>query len=104
MRYAVEFGANSWQWTLAFGVAGATAYHLWRSHAAAWLKALRAGGALALILALLQPALVRKTAQLAKPKLLIFVDQSHSWGGTAGRGSRLVAAAKGLLEHKALIE
>lgn len=104
MRYGLEFAAGGWQWTLAFGVAGATAWHLWRSHAAAWLRALRAGGALALILALLQPALVQRAASLAKPKLLIMVDASHSMGGKAGRETRLEAAAKWLRDHQKQIE
>ena len=104
MKYGLEFAADGWAWGLAIALLAATVWHLWRSRTAGWLKALRAGGAAALVLALLQPALVKRTAQLAKPKLLIFVDQSHSMGGKAGKTDRLQAAAKWLLDHQKQIE
>ena len=104
LSYGVEFGAAGWEWVLALLVAAACAWHLQRSNAANWLKGLRAAGAAALLLALLRPDVLSRQPVVVKPKLLITVDASHSMGGRAGQRTRLEAAARWLLEHRAQIE
>ena len=105
MRYALEFGASGWEWSLSAAVFSITCWHLWRSRAAWWLKALRGAGALALILAGLRPTLASRTAVLVKPKLVIVVDDSHSMGGKGlAKKTRLEAAAAWLLARRARIE
>jgi uncharacterized membrane protein len=105
MMFGLELGANGWEWGCALAALAAAAWHLRRSPASRGLKALRAAGAAALVLAVLRPAVVRRNPVLDKPKLVVIVDASHSMGGKGlAAKTRLEAAAKWLLEHRAAIE
>ena len=95
MSYVVEFGAAWWGWGLAGAAAVALAWHLWRSTAPRWLLAMRAAGALMLALALLRPSLAHRQSILAKPKLAILLDGSHSMGGRGAAGPRTTCSGPG---------
>ena len=105
MSWGVESGSGPWAWLVAALVLAAFTLHALRSPARRPLLVLRAAAVLALILALLRPALLAREGQLAKPRLLILLDAGHSMNGRApSGGSRLGQAVSWLKKHRSSLE
>lgn len=81
LRYGLELAANSWSWAAAGCVALAFIWHARNSPAGRPLLWLRGLAVLGLLLALLKPSLVYREFFLAKPKLAVLIDDSHSMQG-----------------------
>jgi uncharacterized membrane protein len=105
LSWGLESGAGAWSYLVAALIAAAFAWHAKRSPARRPLLVLRGMGVLALILALLRPAILAREGQLTKPRLLILVDAGHAMKGKApGAASRLAQAAAWLKKNRSQIE
>ncbi len=105
MTLGLESGGASAAGAAAAAALGAAYWlHAARSSAGRGLVLLRAAGAAALALAVLRPAVTIVETRLAKPRLLILLDDGASMRGKSDGGSRYSQAAAWLARARGEIE
>ena len=104
LPYGLEFSAQGWAFVAAAILALVFFWHARKSPAGKGLLLLRGLALLCLALALIKPALAYKEIVLAKPKLAVFIDDSHSMRGRGDRGTRLEACLEWLKKNRKKIE